>query len=118
METNKKLLKSRVKERFLERLAALGFNLYDKRILELGIPRHKIQSMLRNTTGDVPGIILERVCTKYPELDVAYICCGTSNQVAGQNDAPWRKICQDLVSNYKQRDALLDKMTSMAQIHG
>lgn len=84
MEGISTVLESGVRDRLLERMVMLGMSKFDTRIIDtriidLGIPKHKLQSMWRNTTGDVPGIILEKMCKAFPELDAVYICSGIEN---------------------------------------
>lgn len=119
MEGISTVLESGVRDRLLERMVMLGMSKFDTRIIDLGIPKHKLQSMWRNTTGDVPGIILEKMCKAFPELDAVYICSGIENG----NDEERRKkeavleVCKELILNFKQRDDLMNRLISMLDLN-
>lgn len=72
----KENLESGLKHRLQDCLKALGVSNYDNELYAIGITKAKLQSMWRNKNGDVPGIILERVCQRWPEISTDYLCCG------------------------------------------
>lgn len=117
-EKQTELMESGVRDRLLECMEKCGLSKFDARIIDLGIPKHKLQSMWRNTTGDVPGIILERVCKEFPELDITYICTGikTTEGESANKTNEILKVCMELISNFKQRDNLINKLISMSEL--
>lgn len=72
-------VESGVKRRLQECLDAVGIKPYDKELEAIGITKAKLQSMWRNTNGDVPGIIIERVCQRWPEINTDYLCSGVGS---------------------------------------
>ncbi len=111
------MAESGVKDRLYECMSEIGLSKFDARIVDLGIPKHKLQSMWRNTTGDVPGIILEKMCRAFPELDAVYICSGKSSveDKDKMDKDTLLQLCRELISNYKQRDCIIDKLVSMTE---
>lgn len=80
----KENLESGVKKRLQDCLEAIGIKPYDKELEALGLTKAKLQSMWRNTTGDVPGIIIERVCQNWPQISTDYLCCGIGSPLRGE----------------------------------
>lgn len=70
------VFESGMKNRLQECLEAVGVKPYDNELCALGVSKAKLQSMWRNKNGDVPGIIVERVCQRWPEISTDYLCCG------------------------------------------
>lgn len=72
----KEVVESGMKKRLQDCLEAVGIKPYDNELYAIGITKAKLQSMYRNKNGDVPGIIVERVCQRWPEISTDYLCCG------------------------------------------
>lgn len=70
------VFESGMKNRLQECLEAVGVKPYDNELCALGVSKAKLQSMWRNKNGDVPGIIVERICQRWPEISTDYLCCG------------------------------------------
>ncbi len=82
----KENVESGIKKRLQDCLEAVGVKPYDKELEALGISKAKLQSMWRNTNGDVPGMIIERVCEHWPELSTDYLCCGIGSPLRGEEE--------------------------------
>lgn len=72
-------VESGMKKRLQECLDAVGVKPYDNELFAIGLSKAKLQSMWRNKNGDVPGIIVERVCQRWPEISTDYLCCGVGS---------------------------------------
>ena len=72
-------VESGMKIRLQECLDAVGVKPYDNELFAIGLSKAKLQSMWRNKNGDVPGIIVERVCQRWPEISTDYLCCGVGS---------------------------------------
>ena len=77
----KEEFESGMKDRFQECLKAVGVSNYDNELYAIGITKAKLQSMWRNKNGDVPGMIIERVCQRWPEISTDYLCCGVGSPI-------------------------------------
>ena len=72
-------VESGMKKRLQDCLDAIGVKPYDNELFAIGLSKAKLQSMWRNKNGDVPGIIVERVCQRWPEISTDYLCCGVGS---------------------------------------
>ena len=77
----KENVESGLKNRLQVCLEAVGVKPYDNELYAIGITKAKLQSMWRNQNGDVPGIIIERVCQRWPEISTDYLCCGIGSPI-------------------------------------
>lgn len=75
----KENVESGLKQRLQDCLDAVGVKPYDNELYAIGITKAKLQSMWRNKNGDVPGMIIERVCQRWPEISTDYLCCGVGS---------------------------------------
>jgi len=80
----KEKVESGIKKRLRDCLNAVGVKPYDKELNALGLDKAMLQSMWRNTSGDVPGIIIERICKRWPEISTDYLCCGIGSPLRGE----------------------------------
>lgn len=75
----KEEVESGMKKRLQDCFDAVGIKPYDNELYAIGIPKAKLQSMWRNKNGDVPGMIIERICQRWPEISTDYLCCGVGS---------------------------------------